>query len=30
MKLFIMQFHSLSYYFQMQKSRYTEQHYSHI
>jgi hypothetical protein len=29
-KLFIMQFHSLSYYFQMQKSKYTEQHYSHI
>jgi len=29
-KLFIMQFHSLSYYFQMQNSKYTEQHYSHI
>ena len=30
MKLFIMQFRSLSYYFQMQKSKYTEQHYFHI
>jgi len=30
MTLFIMQFHSLSYYFQTQKSKYTEYHYSHI
>ena len=30
MPLFIMQFHSLSYYLQTQKSKHTEYHYSHI
>ena len=30
MKLFIMQFHFISYYIQMEKSKYTELHYSHI